>query len=209
MSWNSVTGNLYLPKSWPLFHLNALNGYFPVRCTGNNISKLNTYSLKIPKEITLLSSITCQIHGDRCDKHFCSHDYHLFKILFHHICTLECPNDPRVYAKEREDFQICNLMLDQTPELPLVPLALIILNKRVLPLQVYHLILICYVIFMHCLHTPTMCFLCNKLEVSVYSICSTILRPTALGDSHNFLITGFFFVFLHTHIPPTVSYIWN
>lgn len=43
--------------------------------------------------------------------------------------------------KEIENLQICNLMLEQTPELPLVPLALIILNKRVWSVH-HHLILI-------------------------------------------------------------------
>lgn len=38
-------------------------------------------------------------------------------------------------------------MLEQITELALVPLALIILNKRVLPLHLYHLLLIFYTAF--------------------------------------------------------------
>lgn len=67
--------------------------------------------------------------------------------MLFHIFLLECLNDPRVYAKEIEDLEICNIMSEQTPALPLVPLALIILNKRMLPLHFCHLLLIFYVPF--------------------------------------------------------------
>lgn len=78
--------------------------------------------------------------------------------MLFHISLLEYLNDPRVYAKEIEDHEICNLMSEQTPALPLIPLALIILNKRMLPLHFYHLLLIFYVTFR--VEQPTSLFPC-------------------------------------------------
>lgn len=45
-----------------------------------------------------------------------------------------------------------------------------------------------------------MCFPCSKLDVSAYSVCSTILRPIALDYSCDFsLQVSFLYSYIHIH----------